>query len=275
MKAKTFPWLGAPEDVDIKAWSTYFKSLRASLLASWRRTHSAYMTLKTVRETLGLPFIVDKTGETDPPSDAWTTNQDRQLFNLQAVVQFMLTAADDVVNNKRRIGWDGKEFVVERLPGDAAHVGMVQNQVFLLDNSTNQPIQASGPVSALGLAPIAWVGLGIVGVAVTVAGYLTVKSMCESATSVMQQKTLQTLSNNQHELVMSGKAEPAEASAMTKSLLQGAADLEKAQAATALAKKEPDTDLGKTIRTVAIVGLGAAALYLVAQFVGARRMATA
>lgn len=253
-------WLGQAEaPVSVAAWDSYLRGLATNLQSAWDRALSAHHTLHKVRTTLGLPFIVDRVTEAGATPGAWASDLEQQMLELQVMVQTLVGAANDTVAGKRQLGWNDQtnDFEIERLPEDAVRIETRNGRPVLIGNMTNEPVEVTG---SLGIAPIVWVGIAAVA---AVATYFIVEEACKTVETVAKQKTYQTLSNHQHDLVTSGKATPEQAAKMTETILTGAKELEEAEAI----KTEATSPLMKTITTVSFVALGLGVLYVVAQVI--------
>lgn len=272
--------LGAPEDFNQQAWSDYLTSLRQSLRDSWRDARRAYFTLKEVREQFGLPFTSAITGEGTPDPGAWNESLQEGMLRLQNVVEVLDQIATDALENKRRLGWDASgTFVIEKLPGDNVTIQVVNGVSEIVSDATGAVVGPNTgvdvkPVTGVGLPPVAIVA--IVGIA-AVAVYFTADSICSAYEKAAEEKTNQTLGDQQRKLVESGKATPAEAQQMTSAVLKGRAEIKKSEAAAA--EQKPTAQLASTARTLGFVGLGVAAIWLAVTIIGraspARSMALA
>jgi len=283
MNASIVRWLGQTASPDLVAWEAYIKALRNSLQTSWNNARSAYLTLKSVREQLGLPFIVNpgspEVGNAPgmSTSAAWQSDLDQQAVNVMGMVTLSTNALDDAVlpagnPKKRNLVWDAtrNDFGIEALPGDllrleARQAPSGQTIPVLVDANTNQPTNIQGTISAV---PALLIAAGVVVTVVQTIGLvLIVNAACETLQTVAEQKTLQTITEKQAELVQSGKATPEQAASMSKAVFSGAAELEKSKAAEAEAKSKPTSDITKTITTVALVALGLGVIYAVVRLV--------
>jgi hypothetical protein len=264
-------FLGAPEDVDIKSWAQYFTGVRDQLKSSLDDMLAAYRTFKKIRESFGLP-VVGTSGEARLRAGSLNDSQYQQMLELASMGDIGVKALDDAIANKRKVGYDraASDFQIERLPSDDIRIEMQNGKPTLISNVTNQPTQIMGQIDGvprtLGLAPIVWIGLGIAGVIVTVGALYTVNTAMQTATTMVQEKTRETIALKSMELVEKGKATPAEAKQLQTATYEAAADLEAAKG-NAAAKTGLTPETNKTIRTVALVALGIGAIYLVSKFV--------
>lgn len=257
---------------DPAAWGAYITALRGSLQMSWAGARGAYLTLKKVRADLGMSFIAPPVGEGGTPDNgAWSDSLEDNMLDLQAMVKVTDDAFGDVLAQKRKLLYDAasNDWAVEGLPGDLVRVKLNQAGQLSLADATNQQIHVGGTI---GLAPIliaAAVGAAAISGAVTfVAAAIVIKKTCETIQAIAEEKTLQTALTKQAELVQSGKATPAEAAALTKSVFDGAASVNESKAKLEEAKSKPNADgLGNTIKTVAYVGLGIGVIYLLAKLI--------
>jgi hypothetical protein len=265
-------FLGAPEDVDLKAWEAYLVALRNKLTASLNEMLGAYRTLRKIRESFGMPLVA-RTSEASASPGALTESEYQQILELASMVDLMNRALDDVVGSKRKFGFDRatNDFQIERLPTDANRIEVRGGRPTLISNSTNQPVQVSGTIDGLGVVgPIVWVGLAIIGTAVTLGTLYTVNTALEKTADIVQSNTQKTIAIQSMKLVEQGKATPAEAKALQTATYEAAKDLEiaKGEAAAKTTGLTPDTN--KTIRTVAIVAAIGGAIYLIAKIIPER-----
>jgi len=263
--------LGQPADPNLDAWTALITALRDSTQASRDAMVKSYLGLKKVREDLGLPFMSGTGGEggaVDP--GAWGPDLDQQAVDLVAMGKIAVDGASDVLANKRKLIYSNQlqDFVVEALPTDAMRVGVVGGKPVLLDATSGNTAHGSGTV---GILPLLIAG-GIVGNGlIALAAYGIVKESFALASTVSTNKMLRTLSNNQTELVTSGKATPEQAAAQTKALLDGAESVKLAAAAEKNAGAPAVNDYTKLIATVGIIGLVGFGLYLVGSSMSMKR----
>jgi len=260
--------LGQAADPNLDAWAQMITALRDSVQLSWNAAKASYLGLKKVREDLGLPFIAAPSGETDANVGAWGADLDQQAVDLQAINTILINAANDVLENKRKLIWDPtlKEFVIEALPDDVVRVENVGGKPTLVLITTGAATHSTGTI---GIAPLA-IGAGVAVLAV-VAGiglYSLVKDTNATMRSLAEQKTTQTLSNNQVKMIEKG-ATPEQAAQATKAVTDGVASIKEADAKLEQAKaggKDVDawTNL---IKTGGFIALGLGVLYIVAQLV--------
>lgn len=248
--------LGAAGDFNPQAWDAFLRGQRDSLSAAWSRAVTARARLKKVREALGLPFVVDAPGEPGAPG-AWNSDYDKNMLELQVMVQLMTTAADEAVESKRALVFnpDTKSFGIELLPTDKLRVALdATGRPVIADAKTGQVVtQFEG---SLGLPPLL---IGAIVVVVAVAVYAVVEKVCSTTENVAQTKMLETVRTSGAKLIEEGKATPEQVAAMDKALLEGGAALAKAQGE----KAEKESQVSSTVRTVAWVGLGIAGIWLV------------
>lgn len=255
------------------AWGAYLTALRGSMNQSWAGARNAYLTLKKVRQQLGFPFIGSLlTGEGGlVDSGAWDDSLEGNMQDLQAMVKVTDDAFGDVLAQKRKLFYEQKtnDFAVEGLPSDIVRVKLTDGNLSLV-NGQGQPIHVTGTI---GLAPIIVGGIvaaaAISGAVTFVAAALVIKKTCDTIQAIAEQKTMQTALVKQAELVQSGKATPAEAAALTKSVYDGTAAVATAKgAAAAQANANSDvTNISKTVTTVAFIGLGIGVIYLLVKLV--------
>lgn len=247
-------------------WNAYFGALRDHMNAKWSKAVGAYKTLKNVREILGLPFIVDQTGESNSIG-AWASDLEQQAVNLHAMVVLATGALDDVVANKRKVGtYEDDQWAIERLPTDILRIQVnPPGEPVLVNAQTGAPENIQGTVGAIWL-PIALVAAGTV---VSAGGFYLAIRAIDSLDSMMKEKTTQTIAKRNAELIASGKATPEQAAALTKAESAAAVDLSKARAAEKDAGASPEkwTPL---VKTIVWGGVAIMALYIVTKLVPSR-----
>lgn len=264
------PWLAGPSDPDLAAWEAYLKALRDQLQGDWARAKTAYLALKKVREGLGLPFIDDSiVAETGShPPGAWTSNEQTQVEDLQAMTTLIVKAFDDVIAGKRKLQWDQKGgfFTIEALPDDLLRLELSANGVpVLVDTKTGQATHVPGSV---GIPNFVWVATAATSV-LALPAYFVVDAAVNTLTDVAEQRTLQVIANRQFDCVQSGKCTPAEAAALTKAVFDGASGVREAKAKQAAAEGKPTSDLADTAKTLGWVALGLGVLYAVVRLIPA------
>lgn len=255
-------------------WNAYFSALRDNMNARWQRAVDSYKTLKSVRETLGLPFMAEPgQGEGPIATGAWSADLEQQAVNIHAMTVLITGALDDVVANKRKIGMlpNSDEWVIERLPSDILRIEVkAPGTPVLVNAATGQPEQVQGTVGAL------WSSAAL---AVLVPGagiYLTLRAI-DNLVQNTQEKTAQTIAKRNGDLIASGKATPEQAAALTKAEAEAAAGLVKARGE---AKKTEGVDPEKwtpLVKTVVWGALGLGALFLLIKVLpsgGTRSLAT-
>lgn len=240
------------------AWTAYFKALRSNLIDSWQEALVAYKTLKSVRETLELPFIMDQPpsgSETKPTAEqqaAWSPELEQFAVNAQKMVQIIVGACGDVLDGKRKVAHDPTHgFGIELLPTDELRVGSDNGLPVLLSKN-------SDVVNVPGAVGFPWVPVLVAGVITTgIVAYAVVKAV-DALKTVAEEKTMQTIALRDAKLVESGKATPEQVAAMDKALFTGAKELQKAKGDAASGPKPAEwTPLVKTVvwGGVAIAGL--------------------
>lgn len=260
--------LGAPEDADLQAWETYLRSIRDQMVSSWNDARDAYLTLKKVRESFGLPFIARGEGAMDQAREgALTEIEDKRFIDTGGAVKFLAQVADDALAGRRKVAYaPDTGMVIELLPDDAIRVDRVNGDPRIVDAKTGQPVNVEGDMEsgALGALPaIAW-GLGIAVVA-AVAVYFTADAVCNTIKDTAQQRTTRTVAKQQYELVKSGKATPEEAKKMTDAIYLGSAAVERSKGAAK--KEEGETGIQSTARTLAYAGVAIAGIIALALIV--------
>lgn len=246
----------APTGVDPAAWDAYLSGIRSSLNGSFDRMIKAYRTLRSVREGLGLPFVV--TGE-GVLRGALTPDSNQQYIEAATLVDRCNTFIDDARAGRRELGFDDVgNLVIGALPTDGDRI-VVQNGAPVLVDQEGKPLEITG---SIGLAPFAIVAIVAV---VAIGAVLAVEKVCDTLTSLAEEKTNQTVTDMQRDLVQKGKATPEQAKAMADAVYDGARGLEEAKAKTKDAGK--GSDFSGTIKTVVTGGIVIAGIYLVAQLV--------
>lgn len=242
--------------VDDAAWSAYLDGARASMVASWNRARDAYLTLKRVRETLGLPFV-SQPGEAASDPNALSPADDQEFVYLNGVVGLLSQWAEDAVDGKRKGFFDGGKLMIEALPTDTMKIEEGPGgRPVIVDIQTGDPVPVQGTIAGwqivAGLAAVAVAGVAL---------YFTADRMAKALETNAEQKTMDTIVQKQAELVQSGKATPEEAQALVSSIFEGARDLKKAKSE----EKETKSGWQQTITTVAWIGLGIAGLVFTAK----------
>jgi hypothetical protein len=255
--------LGAPEDVDQAAWAAYLRNLRDGVASSWNTVRAAYQKLERVRSSFGLPLLA-RPGEASSPG-ALTPGEQQDFFDVGATSHLLVTWMDEVLADKRKVGRNNGELVIESLPGDQVRIVLQAGRPRIVSASTGQPVPVTPVDGALPgqLGYVAWVA--VAAVAVAVAAYLINQEQCETEVRVAEQKTMETIATKQSELVQSGKATPEQAKKMTDAIYQGAASVEQARGEAK--EREGESGLQKTVRTLAWVSLGIGAVYLATRII--------
>lgn len=257
-------WLAGPEEANNQAWIDYLKAVRDDLNLSWEEAKSAYLTLRRVREMLGMPFMSGGGEGPKGSPDAWSPQLEQLIIDTQAFVTFMNTWADQAIAGERKIAYDpGKGLYLELLPTDKEKIVEDANQmVSLVDATTGDPIDITGTV---GVAPaVAWAAVAGTAV-IAVASYFTVKVACETLESMAEQKTMRTIADKQAALVAAGQATPEQAQKMTDAIYDGAKELTRAKAE--VKKEDAQSGLSSTIVTVGYIALGVAGIYLLSRVI--------
>jgi hypothetical protein len=249
-------------------WNAYFGALRDNVNSKWSRAVTSYKTLKNVRETLGLPFIVDQgTGEgSSNLVGAWSSDLEQQAVNVHAMVVLITGALDDVVANKRRVSpHENDSWAIERLPTDVLVMRTDPPGIpVLVNGQTGQKENAQGTVGVI------WIPVALVAAATIVTAgeiYLAIRAI-DALESMMKEKTTKTIAKRNGELIANG-ATPAEAAALTKAEGQAAADLAKARAEEKNAGDGPEK-WSPLVKTVVWGGVAIMALYIAAKLIPSR-----
>ncbi len=267
---KKFHWLGQPADE--KAWEAYLTALRDNIQAKWAGAVAAYKGLKSVRESLGLPFMVDGGGPEAgagagmTSASAWSSDLDQQAVDVMAMVKIITDALNDVIAGKRKLAWntDKGQFEIEGLPSDVVRLGLNGDvPVILTPAGAETHVQGQVGVPALVWATT----LGVTALALP--AYWAVEKAVNTITDAAEQKTMRTIAEKSYECVASGKCTPEQASKLNQSIYTGATALRAQKVEQVKAGNQPTTDITKTITTVAWVALGIGVLYAVVRLIPA------
>jgi hypothetical protein len=255
-------------DPNLDAWAQLVTALRDSQQESWNAAKRSYLALKKIRGDLGLDFMVEPGGEGNPKNvGAWAPDLDQQAVDLQAMNEILINAANDVLASKRQLVWNPqiKDFGIQALPNDIVRIETVNNKAVLVLSSTGASTHGTGTI---GIAPLAIGaiagGLLIVGLGV----YALVKDHNATMRHAADQKTVQTLSDNQVKMIQGG-ATPEQAAIATKAVTEGAAAIKAAEAKVEAAKAG-GSDVSQwtsLLKTGGLIALGLGVLYIVAQVV--------
>lgn len=271
--------LGAIEDMNPQAWANYVSGLRTSLQQAWVRAETQRSTLKKVREVLGLPFIVDSPTEAGAPG-AWNSTFEQQTLETKGVVLLLTKFADELAVGERGLALDqaSGEFVILGKESDSLFVRVINGRPTLVYANTGQPVppnEITGTLDGLlGAAPIPPIVIAIGAVSLVATGivaYAITTKVCETVASTARQKTIETISTAGKKLVQEGKATPEQVATMDKALFEGQAAVTQAEAT----KAEEESQWPRTVRTVALVGLGIAGVWLVGNMFARRGGASA
>lgn len=268
-------WLSVDQSpVDAQAWGDFLGALRDKMSSSWSRAESAYLSLKKVREQLGLPFIDDLTGGEGGSAashGAWTSDLEKQAQNLHAISVLSVNALNDAITGKREVFYNDK--------GDLA-IRSLDTDLILLDmNAQGVPVLVQGPAAAnpgqqtdvaapigVGVPALVWIATAGVSV-LALPAYFIADAAINALTDVAEQKTARTLGERAFDCVQSGKCTPEQAAVINKSVYDGAAGIRQAKAAEAEAKKP--TDWTKVVTVAAWAALGLGVLYAILKYVPA------
>ena len=196
-------------NTDLNAWYEYLLARKKRLDAAWTEAKASYKSLRQVRADLHLQFI----DAADP--NAWTAELDQDAVDLQYGVLLLLSAADDVLAGRRKVGWDASrnEFFVERLPIDkikidtrAAPVDPItgvtrSGRNVLVTIDTGADTRMSGTVSGA-----ITLGTGLSDLAFFSA-FITAESEATRLGTIADQKTLGTLASYRQGMVTTGFTE--------------------------------------------------------------------
>lgn len=256
------------------AWETYLRGVRNQAAASWNRAREAYLALKRVRESLGLPFIApaNEAGQRLVAAGALSENDNNEFVNAAVIAKFLTDVADQALAGQRRLVMDNGKVGIELLDSDTLRLGIVNGRPTLFsvpatgDRMSGQAVEVntpSGMVEGVGVGNPWLIGAGIA-VVVAVTAYFAYDSYTEKEETLAEQKTLQTLSETQQEAIKKG-ATPEQAAKMSSAILDGATALETAKGDTK--QKEGESGLQSTIRTAMWIGLGIAGLFFMAKII--------
>lgn len=259
--------LGQPPTPDstAEAIGAYVAGLRDTVAASKAAALGAYNALKKVRADLDLPFMSSPSGEGGGGGDGWSPDLEQQAVDITAMANLLIAAADDVLAQKRRLFWDDKlkNFAIEGFATDTLRLQTDANGVPVLVDATGAPQHVTGQV---GVAPVIVFGVVALALVQALILYLLIDQALKTVQVVAEQQTQKTLAKavKAHaDLVASGKATPDEAEKLNRSMYDGAAALQKAQAASSAAKGfESDT-----LKTLGYIALGIGILYAIVKLV--------
>lgn len=261
-----FGSVGAVSDTaNAQAWSAYISAANAEVQAAWAAAKSSYMTLKSVRSKLGLPFITSAAGEGGADDGGWSDDLDTQAKDLQAMAQLLDTAAKDVASGKRKMHFDSKtgSIAISGLDTDIVRLEADANGVPVLVDKAGHPIHVDGTIGV----PVLLIAAAGAGAVVQSVGlYLVVKQALRTLETVSEHKTMRTISNNQTKQIEHG-ATPAEAKANTDAIYQGAAELNKAQAEKSGVDSEGTNKLADAAVKIGYIALAGGVLYIVASVI--------
>lgn len=268
-----YPWLTGPaSETDFAAWEAYLKALRDQLQIDWEQAKGAYLSLKKVRESLGLPFIdtTPKTESGGPDGSAWTTDLEAQAQDLQAMTVLITSALDDAISGKRKLSWDQAKgyFVIESLPEDVLRLEFDgQGVPQMVDAKTGAKAQVSAPIG-LGLPNIAWAAAATATFSIlALPAYFIADAAVNGLRVVAEQKTARVMGERAFDCVQSGKCTAAEAAAIAKAPYEGAAGVRAAATKEKEAGAKETSDLMKAVTTIAWVALGLGVLYVAVRFI--------
>lgn len=182
---------------DLAAWYEYFLARKKRLDASWAFTKASYKGLRQVRADLHLSFINSN------DANAWTAELDQDAVDLQYGVLLLLSAADDVLAGRRKVGWDDarKEFFVERLPIDKIKIDTRSGHNVLVTIDTGADTHMSGTLSGA-----ITLGTGLSDLAFFSA-FITAENEATRLGTIADQKTLGTLTSYRQGMVATGFTE--------------------------------------------------------------------
>lgn len=270
--------VGQAGDPNLDAWAQMIAALRDSTQASWNSAKKSYLTLKKIREDLDLPWMAGPGGEGNVANiGAWAPDLDQQAVDAMVMTDIAVAAANDVLQNKRKLIWNPaiNDFGIEALPTDPVHIEVINGKPTLV-LASGGPTHGQGTI---GILPLLVAAGAVVTVVQGLVVYELIKETNATLRTITEQKTIQTLSNNQVKMIEKG-ATPEQAAAATKAVTDGATAIKEAEAKVEAAKGTggPVDQWTNLIKTGGFIALGLGALYIVAQLVpkgGVRRTAPA
>lgn len=245
-----YPQLGQTEQPgpDPAAYGELLAALRDKMRDNWAGTQVAYLTLKGVREQLGLPFIDDSAGTPEQGSaaahGAWTSDLETQVQQLHAMSALIVNVLGDAVDGKRKVFYNAEgNLAIEQLPTDIVVLTQDANGVPELvggpaADSPGQPVSVQAPIG-VGVPALVWVATLTTSV-LALPAYFIVDAAVNSLTDVAEQKTVKTIAEKSYDCVKSGNCTPDQAVAINKSVYDGAAGIRLAKAKEEEAKKPTD-----------------------------------
>lgn len=263
------------------AMGEYLTALRGQAKASWSRAEAAYLTLKKVREQLGLPFIDDGSAGTPEGGSAanhgaWTSDLDANAQDLHAMSVVIDNALADAVAGKRQVSYDDKgNTVIAALPSDVVVIAQDSQGVpYLMQGpAAANPGQPAGHAQApigVGVPGIVWAGVATVGFSVlALPAYFIWDAATNGLVDVAQQKTMKTMTEEGYKCINSGKCTPEQVANINKSISDGAADVNQSRANVEAAKNKPTEDFMKAITTLGYIALGVGILYVIVRYLPA------
>lgn len=254
---------GSPE-----AWASYLSSLRQALQVAGSKAVQSYQTLKQVRKSLGLPFMAP--GGESQDLGAWTPNLEQEALDVFAMVKVFSDGVSDVLNGKRKLVWreNLQDFAIEGFSSDPLRIEYAPSGTPALVDALGAQTHVPGQIGVAPLVIVAAVGgLSLVtGIAVGVLVYQGLKTI-EVVAEQKTQRTLAEVAGKNSDLVAQGKATPEQVAKLNQSLYAGAAEWQKA-AGESKRDDKGTADITSAVKTLAWVGLGVGALYVVAQVIG-------
>lgn len=249
-----------------EAIGAYVAALRDSVMGSKTSALKAYSTLKTVRTTLGLPFMSAPAGEGAADQGGWSPDLEQQAVDVVGMANILISAADDVLNQKRKLYWDDKlqNFAIEGFQTDLLRLQLDANGVPVLVDAQGNPQHITGQIGAVPV--IVMVGVAALVLVQALLIYLLIDKALQTLQVIAEQQTQKTLAQaaKKHaDLVASGKATADDAAKLNKSMYEGATELQKQQTSSQAAKKGFESD---TLKTLGWIALGLGVLYAVVKF---------
>lgn len=244
-----------------EAMASVLAGLSAQVVSSRTAAVGAYNTLKSVRETLDLPFIVAPGGEGSDPN-GWSPDLEQQAVDIIAMATVCKTAADDAVAGKRRVVWDDKlqDWGIEGFPSDLVRLQLGPNNVPVLVDQSGNATHVSGQV---GIPQLLIGGAVVLTLVQALVVYLLVSQALKTLQVLAQQKTERTLAEAMKahaDLVAQGKATPEQAMKLDEAAGKAQTDLAHEHAEQ---NKEPSSEIPGMVKTLAWVALGVGILYVV------------
>ena len=211
-----------PVEQVIASWGTWLQAVDQDMVAARDAAMAAHVQMGGIRQSLGMPAI-DPTPTAPegqqaptPGEGAWTQELEDAYTRIISIATVAHQYAQEALAGKRKAHWvvdqaGAGQLGLEQLPGDRVKIVPASTpgggrSVTAIDIASGQVMgQTSGALLVVGgvLAAVAIVG----------GAYLITRQICEAIESKQQAVTQKNLTDKATELINSGKATPAEASA--------------------------------------------------------------